>query len=946
MSTAIVDRSRRTAAPAITRTGSVGAVQAPGVLVGREAERRALDDLVDALADGTPGVALLIGEAGIGKSTLLRAATARSATGGITVIAGRGDPLTEDRPALALLDALGIDLGTAAGRSVIEAGLTDPATLLVHRILDALDRRGLDGPVLLALDDVQWLDRASLTLIQHLATRPATTPVGVVAAGRTPLPGTPLHHLVADLGPHLHEVGPLAGPEARAVAEHRLGHAVGPRLSATVEEANGNPMLVEAIVDSLVAGGSIAVEDDRAELRDGGQQAAPTQVIADRLAALSPAVLEVVQVAAVTGRRVRVDLLAEVLGRSPLAVVRLIGDSIAGGVLDDRDGEVVFRHDLYREAALATLPTTGREALHVAVAAALTDVGAPVLEVAEHYALGAQPGNQAAADHLAAAASEVVGAAPAVALRLCEVATTLAVGTADDIGLQVTQVRALAGCGRIAEAELLGRSVLHREPDALLQAQVHRELALTAFIDGRPADATSHMRRAVELVAEGDQRATATAELAWASMLALDASASRHDAEAAIDLGQRVGDADAIVTARALLCWLDLWQVDLAIADRGADTLREVLATAPPGPWQAVQPWLAIAAVRLDLDRFDEAIESAESGRRLALDSGSGWAAPAYETLIADALLRCGRVAEAAERARGAVEGTALIDGFGVEVWARSVLAQTFLAHGRLDDAASEIAAADVALSDGRAQFGVDQMVIARARIQEAEGEVEAAQVTYRAGWELIGAVGIHHVLPAIGPGLVRTSRMAGAVPADDGTDDLVNRVVEHLDATAERTHLASHRLLAAHARAWADPMTADLEELAGLAARVRRPTLCHQVWVDLATLERSAGRTGAAGRAERRAAALAESWGVQGEPTGRGTTTRRARPRFGIAALTPAERRVADLVAAGLTNAQIAAELVVSRRTIDSHVLAAYRKLEVSSRVALTRVIIEEGAP
>jgi DNA-binding NarL/FixJ family response regulator len=68
-------------------------------------------------------------------------------------------------------------------------------------------------------------------------------------------------------------------------------------------------------------------------------------------------------------------------------------------------------------------------------------------------------------------------------------------------------------------------------------------------------------------------------------------------------------------------------------------------------------------------------------------------------------------------------------------------------------------------------------------------------------------------------------------------------------------------------------------------------------------------------------------------------------RPRFGFDALTATERKVVGLIADGLSNVEIAKRLYVSRRTVESHVSAAYRKLEVSSRVELARVVLSRGA-
>jgi DNA-binding CsgD family transcriptional regulator len=813
-------------------------------------------------------------------------------------------------------------------------------------VLDDLGRRAKRRPLLLALDDIQWLDRASLTLIHHVSVRSDGPPLGIVAAGRTPQPGSALAQLVAGLDGDVSVLGHLGAAAVAELAEVCLGCRPGPRLLGSLDGAGGNPMLIQAVLESLAAQGALVESGGGVEL---GVSSSPADVdvsalraISDRLRSLPEPARGVVEVAAVAGREVRVDLLARVLDRPAMEVVRLVGECLGSGVFVERDREVEFRHDLYREAVLANLPASAVQALHVQVAGALGEVGGSVLDVAEHYERGARPGNETAALQVAGAATEVVGAAPVVALRLCEIATKLSARVGNDLAFRVTRVRALAGCGRIAEAELLGRSVLQDDPDPRVELQVNRELALSAFIDGRHADAVRCMRRGVELAAPGPERATATAELAWASMLALDTATARADAEAAIAEGEQVGDLNGVITARAVRCWLDLWACDLAALDEGADELAELLADAPGGPWQAVQPWMAVAAARLDLDRFSDAMAAAAVGRRMAIESGTGWAGPAYDVLTADALARSGRLGEATDLARRVIDDTALIDGFGVEVWARSVLALALLTTGHPGAAAAEIEAAEVALNDGRAQFGLDLLITAKGRLFEHAGESAQAHATYREGWDLMAAIGITHVLPALAPGLVRT---AASAHHDRAADEAIVAAVSHTETVAERSRLGSHRLMAAHARALLEPTRAHVDELSELAGTVARPVSCWEAWRDVAVLETRLGRASAAERAAARALGLAATWGGGGSESAP-VVTRRPRARFGMGALTPAERRVAALVAEGLTNVQIAAELVVSRRTVDSHVLAAYRKLEVNSRVALTRRMLEGSGP
>ncbi len=645
-----------------------------------------------------------------------------------------------------------------------------------------------------------------------------------------------------------------------------------------------------------------------------------------RLRALAPATLEAIQVAAVAGQQVRVDLLTRVQRLSVVEVLRLLTEAAEAAVVVETDGDFAFRDQREREAAIATLPPSAVAALHAEVADHLAALGASTDELIEHQAQAAAPVERVAVGHLATAAAEVVGAAPAVALRLLDVAAALA--PADDIARRVTRVEALAGCGRIAEAESLGTEILDGRPDPPVVAQVGRALALTAFIDGRPADALDRMQRVAD-AATGDRAvARSRAELAWASMLALDSASSRADATAAIALAHVVDDHDALITARSVLTWIDLWAGDVAAADENVDALADLLAAATGGAWQSVQPWMAIAACRLDLERYDEAVAATETGRRRAVDTGSGWAVPAYEALAADALLRAGHLGEAAHRARAAIDSSALIDGFGIEVWARVVLAQCLAAAGRAEEAATEVAAADVVLHTGRAQFGIDQLLLLQARAKESAGDADGAHADYRAGWELFGALGLPYLLPSFAPGLARTAALTGSGGA------LASEATAMAAESADRTRVGTLALYAAQAAAWIDGDPSCCRALAAAADASRRPLAAIDAWRDLAAIEHRAGRRPEAAAAEARADEMATR--VRAGAPRPAPATRPARPHFGVDALTPTERQVAVLLADGLSHSQIAAEMVLSRRAVDDHVLAAHRKLEVTSRADL----------
>ncbi len=876
---------------------------APVDFVAHETARTVIDDIVTGLAQGRRGVAVIVGEAGLGKSTLLARAATLARGSEVDLIEARGAAGDGDRPLAPLIDSLELPATSDPDRRLVEAPLGDPAMLLVQRVVDVLDQRAQERPTLLLIDDAHWLDAATVLLVQHLAARPTELPLAMIVAAREPTPDSPLEQMLGELDAALLSLGRVGDEGISAIAAIHLGRSIGPGLATALRGAEGNPMLAVAMLDSLLHEGAITLDDEQADLLVPSLTTTD-DVLEHQLAGIDADTIGVLQFAAAIGGPLRFDVLARVLRRSALDVARTLGPAIDAGVLVDDDGEVVFRHDLHREAALASMSEQQRRSAHAKIADALAELGAPVLAVAEHYAVGATRGDRPAARHLAAAAADVVGAAPALALRLCETARALSLSVDDDLGLGVTRVRALAGIGRTDDAEALAADLLARDPGDDLEARLRRELALTAFITGRPAEASQQMARVVELARDPRQRATALAERAWASLMALDATSARVDAGEAIRLGTPIGAVDAVVMARAVRCWLDLWAADYAAATTDADALQQTLAQAAPGPWQSVQPWLAIAAVRLDLDDEEAARAAAEAGRRLATDTGSGWAVAVHDALLADLRFRTRDLEEAAAAARSAITGTALVDGMGVELWARATLARTMIELGDLDGADTELTAAEIALDDGRAQLGLDRFLLARALVHEARGEVTAAHATYCGAWDLMSAIGIRYVLPSLAPGLLRT---AARLPSDAVDPVVIGSVLATLDEITSAGAPPSQQRYRAEARAWIDP------------ARVE-PRRAEAFRLD---------------------PEVGDRLGVQKAPDPTTMTTGDDL----LAGLTPAERRVAGLVATGLTNTQIAAHLMVSRRTVDSHVLAAYRKLGVASRVALTRAILSEVA-
>lgn len=502
-------------------------------------------------------------------------------------------------------------------------------------------------------------------------------------------------------------------------------------------------------------------------------------------------------------------------------------------------------------------------------------------------------------------------------------------------------MRALAGCGRAAEAELLGRALLREPLDRAVEAQLRRELALAAVVEGRTGDAASAMRRVLELAPDEHSVARGRAELAFAQMLALQADDAHASATEAAEAGRSTGDVITEVAARSVLCWLDLWRIDFDAARTAAERLVVLTGGGANGEWLVYQPGLGAAAALFEVDDLDGASRILNDSRRAVIEAGLAWATPADDALDANFAMRAADPARVLEVAFRALEGTHLVDGFGVEVWSRALLARVALFSGDVDDADEHLSAADLAIASGRAQFGLDHLALAQSSLAEHQVGLAAAHRVLTDSWDLLGAIGIIHAREMLVGALARTAGLS----ADHDRLAAMQRDVAQIGQRSASVVADERRL-----QLWASPSPSSARRAIAAARTAGRKLELIGTLLDVAEIStRVHGITADGAAAQREARELLAASGMVSDgrvTTGqRATATRRdakpKRPRFGLDALTESETRVAVLVADGLTNVEIAARLLVSRRTIDTHVLAAYRKLEVRSRVELTRAVL-----
>lgn len=393
------------------------AAAARGPLVGRQAE---LDQLVSVLNRATPGLALLEGDAGIGKSRLVAETIAACRAAGRQVVVGQGSAVERGRawvgwrevvaalvPGLASatdpagqirrhLDHLEPGLGARAGLLSPVLGMAIPesealagmeaavraeqAQDLVIRLLAAA------APLIVVIEDAHWLDSASWAMVQAL--RRAALPVGLLVVTR-PLQDAavegPLHDACTALASHPETarvlLGPLSADAALALARQRLGAETLPPAVARIiaERAEGNPLYIEELVQAMAEAGVLRLEDGHAVLDDpsgAAMEAFPDTLeglVTSRLDRLPPAAQRAAKVGSILGRVFSLDPLRAVypvpeeLAQLPESLEALARLDIAR--TDSPQGnEWVFRHAIIHEVAYGSLPYAQRQALHRAVA--------------------------------------------------------------------------------------------------------------------------------------------------------------------------------------------------------------------------------------------------------------------------------------------------------------------------------------------------------------------------------------------------------------------------------------------------------------------------------------------------------------------------------------------------------------------------------------------------
>ena len=930
-------------------------------LRGRGPEVAALSEALDRVAAGRPALVLIEGEAGIGKTRLLDGTLEDARVRGMQVARGAAEELEQTRPFGLVAAAFGCERSSADPRRAAiadllasHAGDRGPVTVtsdpgLRFRAVDAFadlaEALALAGPLVIGLDDLQWADSPSLLTLGAAARRIAGLPAAVIGCLR-PLPhSADLNRVTGVLdkaGARRIWLAPLPAGAVRDLVADAVAAEPGPALLAEAAGAGGNPLFVTELVGALLQEGTVQVAGGRAEVTHATLPPTLRLTILRRLSFLPEPTVQALRAASILGSGFSLTDLATITSGSALELSVALADAVRAKVVDDDGTRLRFRHDLIRDAIYEDLPGGVRLALHREAGQRLAAAGAPALQVAEHLARAAVPGDTEAIRWLTQAARAAVATSPdAAASLLARAASLMDPADPGRDALLAEQAGSLLRAGRLAETEAICRALLGRDHDPSVTAYVRIRLGRTLMAGGRARDALGELERAVA------SAAPASAELA---------AARAYESFVRLNLGDLDGGSSAAAEAQSAGAPagghqnIGVAMITLALAAQLRGELRTALQIAAnaveradrsPGRLGHRYPVLwACGLILIELDRLEEARSTLQASMRLSEELGVQLHLPSDQVYLAFERFTAGDWDEALAQAQAGLELAEEIGETYARVTGHAVRSLILLHRNDLPGARGAAEAAEAELSGTGPRYRSDWAQWARALILEADGQAGQAYAVLAGCWDWCAGLGHALEYRMLGPDLIRLAHAGGDA-------ERAREVAAAVAGLAGRNEVPSLAGVALRCRGLADddaetlaaavqayqPGTRPLElagacEDAGAAfARQGDPDRARPLLEQALTIYEQLD----AGRDLARAEAVLRTAGIR-----RGRRGPRGRPQFGWPSLTPAEQAVASLVADGLTNPQIGDRLYISRRTVQTHLVHVFAKLDIASRAQL----------
>jgi DNA-binding CsgD family transcriptional regulator len=916
----------------------------PKGMIGRERELEAAAGFLRGLQAGL-AVLVFAGEPGIGKTTIWRDAVSQARASSVLVLSAQPvqaeagmayagltdllEPVAEEvLPELPKPEQRALKV--ALLREDPDSGRVDQRAVSggTNAVIRMLARR---GPVLIAVDDLQWLDRPSARVLGFALRRLADLPVGVLASERVErgvrLP-LALDQAVAEERFRRVELGPLDLEDLRQLLTGRLGRSFARRMVTRIGDATGgNPFFAIEVARSLPedASASVAVlpMPDRllrlVEARILGLPRGPRQVLL-AAAGLPTPTAEVVRAAT---------------GSTPAESRRAVEHAESRGIIEVEGPLLRFTHPLFAAAAYATAPAAERRRMHRQLAGLTEEVE----ERARHLALGADSPDARLAAALDAAAEHArARGAPETAAEFAEWARawTPAERTADVHRRTITAAGYHFHAGELRQARAMLEQLLTQAVGGLERADALRLLGEIHYHEDSFGEAVRILTQALDSVGDNRElRLAIEVSLAFATVCGGDFAGASDHAARALALAEADAEPASAAEALAVATMADF------LVGRGLDETKIERALRLEDPDRqvpvSVRPSLIAGCLALyegHLERCDRLLRPL---RERTLEQGEESDLVVNSCYLIWSASWQGDLARAEGYATEAIE---IADRIGSESLHCMTLAfaavvsayagETALAKSRAGESVALAQRTGYRLAVLWASWALGMLAL-------SEGDPQAAD----AAMAPIAATFEDHV-----PEPVRAFFVPDEIEALIGLGrlDRAGYLLAAFDEAARRTDRPWALMRAFRCRALLLAARGDLDGASAQAGHALGSCAGLELRIEVARTFLAAGQIE---RRRRRKSNAADHLGRAAglfERMGAALWAERARAELGRVGLRPpapgkltaSEHKVAELIASGLTNREVAAQLFMSPKTVEATLARVYRKLGVHSRAQL----------
>jgi DNA-binding CsgD family transcriptional regulator len=875
---------------------------------------------IEAWLDRAENETLLVGVegvGGIGKSHFLAELIRSATTRGLSCCSAKADPWDRDRPLAIVEQITGARLSTAlsgssqtAEREAEETAQGQIETFsplpiqnlrLVEQGADAILAGIHQGRQLVVVDDLDLCEQTDHEIVARVRSAAIGYPVLVVVSGRS-LPSG-----VAMACDELLQIEALSESQAETFAQQQLGAKPGPLLAKHLDRCGGIGAVIAELMQFAKADDLLVSTGDRIDLCT--DDLPPTMIarLQRRLAQLGEMPTTLAQVASVVAGPIDMARCMSVAGLSAGSTQPAFSFLVEAEIFTWKQGQLEWVHELTREAVLASLSPKHREDLERKTARWLISVDAPPEQVLSYLESSGAPELE-----LIPWLERVGNTSPSNQAR-CRALRVL-VGCSPEHAKDLSLLRNFA----TSAVEASDRSAFYVALDASIAADARDGFGwvykITKLVsENRMHEAIVCAQSALGVVADKGDRAKVLALTVLARMTILDGPVLDLVNEA-VELADRSADVNAVCAAYTIRSRVAGNSLDAHSALQFG--LRSLAAVEHSGPidFAQYQPHFFAALASLECDLLDAGIAIVAEGRQRSLELGSiGWSDPILSAIGARIRLEQGERNEAVSDASTAVAAAKDGDVTLALLPAYAVLIEAAVHDGDMEAAEAFLVAADEVLAVGGV-FGIEHLTVARANVLVRKGQPDKALDELWGVWQLLDIASVHVAMFDLVPSIIECALQA------QRTDVLQNVVVRGEELAQGAT--GSPRLVPL--MQWAAAMLhADVDRIISAlrSLPVQRVRL-------LATLQAIAVVQYPAWAEKISSAHISVATSRQ-TPTPSLRNENIDRQRF-----TVTERLVAESIAKGRSNREIAAECFMGIRTVETHVANVLRKLGVRTRV------------